>query len=238
MEHTIVVLGLDPSMQNTGFALIALDADNNFTILAWPATAAENAPFVPCCGVLNLASCKGSAEFSRLLTYCQSVFPLRGLGKFLGMALEYNPFNNASHSPNEATGQKIRRGQSGASGVIRGFAIVYGIKTLPRVVGSSGKKALTGKGNCTKDESIRAAYMRFRVTAGEHAADGMCIAIAALKREYADHQKKAAAKLAKKAAKSLVNGSDTNSPVSSPKTAPTRRRAIKKGNGAEGVRDV
>jgi Holliday junction resolvasome RuvABC endonuclease subunit len=162
------LLAFDPSMTHLGYAVLSLEGT---------AIACRTA------GAISLSTKKGQRLINALLAECKT------MEGFLGITWEDNPFNVA-HGRTDLLGQKIRRGQGGAVGVLKGLALAHGLATLPPVNGKSAKALFAGNGNAGKEQVMHAAALLLGVELTEHAADACAVGWTALRRWWAMEQAK------------------------------------------------
>jgi len=150
------ILGLDPGMTHTGYAVLEVDEAQPWRVIDF--------------GEVNLGTFKGVAIFSAVLGFCR----VRGKD-FVGSYHEHNPFTLA-HGRSDATGGKIRRGQSGAVGMLRGLLVALGLKPSKPLNGMTVKKQFATNGRASKELVIWYANVRYGVEVTEHAADALAVA--------------------------------------------------------------
>lgn len=166
-----IILGIDPSMANCGYCALGIESGQLIPIKY---------------GTANLNTIKGETEFLSVLQYCKD----RNFdGNFLGIFYENATFNIA-HGRSEQLGQAIRRGQCSAIGTILGMAKCYGLKPYGKLKKDCGvspgtiKKAVTGSGRADKEAVIKFIFSRYGITADEHTADAIGVAMVGANRIF------------------------------------------------------
>ena len=169
------ILAFDPSMAHCGWAILSIDGNDIQFVSA---------------GELNLNTKRDTEILTNLIRNTELLVDL------LGICWEYNPFN-AAHGRSDERGQVIRRGQSGAVGVLKGFAMAHGVKCLKHVNGMTAKKQYAGHGRAPKEMVIAFTKTKYGVELGEHACDAIAVGYTALKRWKVAEDIKQAVKIEK-----------------------------------------
>lgn len=172
-----IIIGLDISSTNIGAVVLALDE-----------TLHHRQHF----DLIKLAKVGGKDTLERRVWVAQRA--LKALlatwhrGRSI-IAYESNSFG---------TGYAMR-GQWAVIGPVLALAVDHGIELCP-VHNGTAKKALSGKGNATKEQMVEAAQARYHEALGEHEADACGIALAAIAELAAPKLPKMKPKRRKKAA--------------------------------------
>jgi Holliday junction resolvasome RuvABC endonuclease subunit len=173
------ILAFDPSMAHCGWATLSIDSTNTIHLHQH--------------GEWNLNTKRDIASANNVFSDCAAE-------NFIGIAWESNPFG-AAHGRTDKEGSMIRRGQSGAVGVLKGLAMAHGMKCLKPVNGMTAKKQYAGQGRATKEMMIARTEQRFNIIADEHECDAIGVGYTALQRWQLEQRMKDALKEAKKGRK-------------------------------------
>ena len=162
-DANICVIGIDPGRKNCGYAVLGLDGERTYPLLAH--------------GEVDLSTQKGKKALCATL----SAWAASTDWRCLGVVCEGRWYGHRA-GVSASIGQQIQAGQDEVRGLVCGYSEALGLRLLPTIQAGTAKLALAAYGHVTKEQMRKVSRFRWQVDLSEHEADAAGVALAALQR--------------------------------------------------------